>query len=78
MHKAILMVLLAVVSSSAFAEWVAIDTADGSTYYANPNTIRKSGNKVKIWAMVDYNSVQEDADVKHLSSKSQQEYDCKE
>jgi len=47
MYKVILMMLLAVVSSSAMAEWVEVDTSDDSTYYANPNTIRKSGNKVK-------------------------------
>jgi len=79
MHKAILMVLLAVVSSSAMAEWVAVGTAVGSTHYANPNTIRKSGNKVKMWSLIDFNSVQEvSADTKFLSQKTQQEYDCKE
>ena len=78
MYRAILVMLLAVVSSSAMAEWVAIAAADGIISYANPATIRKSGNKVKMWSLIDFNSVQEDAGDKFLSSKSQNEYDCKE
>ncbi len=78
MKKLLLIVLLAVVSSSAMAEWVAIGTADGTIYYANPNTIRKSGNKVKMWMLFDFNAVRETEGDKYLSSKAQYEYDCKE
>ena len=66
-------------SSSAMAEWVAIDTAVGSTYYANPNTIRKSGSKVKMWTLIDYNTTQVGGTGdKFLSLKFQDENDCKE
>ncbi len=78
MHKIILMMLLAVVSSSAMAEWVAIGTGDGFILYANPDTIRKSGNKVKMWSLTDYNFVREVGSEKFLSDKFQGEYDCKE
>jgi len=78
MKKLLLTLMLAVVSSSAMAQWVGIATTHGSIYYANPSTIRKSGNKVKVWTLIDFNSVQEDSGDKYLSSKSQEEYDCKE
>lgn len=71
--------LLAVASNNVMAEWVAVGTAVGSTYYVNPNTIRKSGNKVKMWTLIDYNSTQIGATGdKFLSLKFQEENDCKE
>jgi hypothetical protein len=78
MKKLLLTLMLAVVSSSAMAEWVAIGTTDNSTHYANPNTIRKSGNKVKIWTLTDFNAVEEHKGDKFLSIKAQEQYDCKE
>ena len=78
MHTAILMMLLAVVSSSAMAEWVELATTDISTFYVEPTTIRKSGNKVKMWVLENFNSVQEFSGDKYLSQKAQDEFDCKE
>jgi len=78
MHKAILMILLAVVSSSAIAEWIEIGATDNSTLYFDSNTIRKSGNKVKMWSLSDFNSVEEVSGDKFLSEMHQDEYDCKE
>jgi hypothetical protein len=46
MRRLILSVLLAVVSSSAAAEWVEVGRADTITAYADPATIRKAGNMV--------------------------------
>jgi hypothetical protein len=51
MHKTILMILLVVISSSEMAEWVFVtetEEEDFSTFYADPVTIRKSGNNVKM------------------------------
>jgi hypothetical protein len=79
MKKLLLALVLCIFNNSVMAEWSAIATAAGRIYYTNPNTIRKSGNKVKMWSLIDYNLVQEvSADIKFLSQKSQQEYDCKE
>jgi len=79
MKKLLLTLMLAILSSNTMAEWVAVGTAVGSTYYANPNTIRKSGNRVKMWTLVDYNSTQVDATgAAFLSLKFQEENDCKE
>lgn len=77
MKKLLLTLVLCVLNNSAMAQWSAIAT--GKIYYTNPNTIRKSENKVKMWSLIDYNLVQEiSANTKFLSQKSQQEYDCKE
>ena len=80
MHKVILMILLAVVSSSVMAEWVVISGIDdlGITVYADPSSIRKSGNKVKMWVLFDFSSVHEASGTKSLSSMVQDEFDCKE
>ena len=80
MHKAILIMLLALMSNSAVAEWVEVDTSRrvGLTTYADPNTIRKSGNKVEMWVLENFNSVQELSGDKYLSQKAQNEFDYKE
>lgn len=79
MRKSILIMLLAVVSSSAWAEWVEVSRNDTSTIYANPATIRKAGDIVKMWYLIDYRIIQgANVGSPFLSSKDQSEYDCKE
>ena len=78
MHKAILMMILAVMSSSATAKWTVVNENKEFIQYADLATIRKLGNKVKMWGLNDYKNVQEFAGDKFLSSKSQLEYNCKE
>jgi len=80
MYKAILMTLLAIVSSSAMAEWVYVTktekkTAEAFTAYADPTTIRKTGNRVKMWVLYDYKTVQK---LGVISAKQKNEYNCKE
>ena len=78
MHKAILMMLLAVVSSSAMAEWVKVSEDKLVTAYADPSTIRKLGDKVKMWALWDYSTAQEGDSKPYMSVRIQNEYNCKE
>ena len=80
MRKAILMMLLAVVSSSAMAEWVEVSGDEGGTFsvYANPATIRWTDHKVKMWDLYDYKTAKELAGKTFMSVESQSEYDCKE
>jgi len=78
MPKAILILLLAVVSNGAAAEWVNVSTDDsGSTIYADPSTIRKVGNRVKMWVLFDYRIATLDAGDKIMSKRKHEEYDCK-
>ncbi len=80
MRKTILMVLLAVVSNSAAAAWVEIGLGDDGTTiaYANPTTIRKAGNRVKMWVLLELKTAKPTAAGEpYRSSKMQNEYDCK-
>ena len=80
MRKAILMLLLAVVSSSAIAAWVKVgynDTLIYFDYYVDSATSR-DGSKVKMWDMKDFKTAQTATDgQKYRSVKLQREYDCK-
>jgi hypothetical protein len=79
MRKAILMMLLAVVSSSALAEWAEVFRDEAVTVYTDPATIRKAGNRATMWVLYDYKSVQSSNSSKpYRSSRKQSEYDCKE
>jgi len=80
MHKAILMMILAVMSSSAMAEWVEISDNEtiGVTVYVDPTTIRKKGNKVKLWQLYDYKTSRKLGTENYLSVKEQREFDCEE
>jgi len=63
------------------AEWIkaTTDTDKEFVVFYDPTTIRKkSGNKVKMWIMYDYQKLQGKAGVRSMSTKVQQEYDCKE
>lgn len=77
-RKANLMMLLAVVSSSAAAEWVEVGSSETSTLYADPTTIRRAGNLVKMWNLIDSKTPMKLRGMPYLSSRVQQQYDCKE
>ena len=79
MGKALMMVLLAVVSSSAVAEWVEIGGNESATAYADRATIEKAGNLVKMWDLLDFKVTQaRPYGTPYRSQKTRQEYDCKE
>ena len=76
MHKVILILLPALLSSNAMAEWVKFGTVnDGNiTFYADPSTVRKNGERVRMWVLQDYLTAQ--SGHHFLSARSQSEYDC--
>jgi hypothetical protein len=87
MHKVILMMLLAVISSSATAVWTKIvdakDNTDGpnqgSLYsvFVDRDTMRNSNDLIKIWELYNYQTVQQgDGVTPYLSLKVRTEYDC--
>lgn len=79
MHRIILMVLLAVVSSKAMSEWISVGSNANFTSYVDPATISKEGDKVKMWHLFDYSKPHGDAsEAKYLSMKVQDENDCKD
>ena len=79
MRKAILMALLALVSVCAMAEWVPVTSTSTFDSYADPSTIRKSGNIVQMVRLTSFKSQEKTVtNVPYFSEKTQSEYDCKE
>lgn len=79
MRKAVLMMMLAGISSNAMAKWVEVGSEhDVVSTYADPGTIRKEGNTVKLWTLTDRKSPRTIAGATHLSMKLHEEYDCKQ
>ena len=78
MRKAILMLLLFVMSSSAAAAWVLAGRNEITSAYADPASIRRTGDMVRMWDMFDLKTARELDKKPYLSMKREVEYDCKE
>tara|TARA_B100000686_G_scaffold201488_1_gene208402 strand:+ start:5650 stop:6048 length:399 start_codon:yes stop_codon:yes gene_type:complete len=81
MKKLLLVLVLFVISSHAIAGWNKVDTNNqiGLTVYAaDPSTIVKSGDKVEMWVLYDYETARTNARKPYLSIRGQWRYDCKE
>ena len=82
MRKAILFLMLAVMSNSAVAEWVMVGNInDEETFYCNPSSILRAGDRVKLSCLHDYNEAQLRPyegmqDLPFLSILEQRQYDC--
>lgn len=78
MFRAVLLLLAMIfVTNSALAEWVAIAESDSGISLIKTESIRKSGSKVKLWALDDMASPVEMSDGEYRSSMTQIEFDCK-
>ena len=80
MKRLIVMTLLVLSSSPAYAEWVKVSDSDeaGKTVYVDPATIRRNSNLVTMWQFYDYKTVQTVAGIGFLTVKEQWEFDCAE
>ena len=77
--KILIAALLAVFSTSVMAEWTWVGGNERSSAYADFSTIRKSGDRVKMWNLYDLKVAgRGDDDRRFLSTSAQFEYDCKE
>ena len=80
MKKLFPTLILALISTSAMAEWTVI--GDGRdfpvTYYLDFKTINKQGQNVKVWELMNFDTPQEFKGTtwKYLSSRLQIEFDC--
>lgn len=74
-----LLMLLAVVSNSALAEWVKVYGNDKVVAFADPSTFHKRGNIVKISSLFDFRAgnVLSDGD-SYLSVLRETEFNCKD
>jgi len=75
----LLITLLLLSSDPAYAEWMSLGASDsGTTVYADPATMRRERDVVKMLVLFDFKAKQTKADVSYLSAKAQMEYDCAE
>ena len=68
MTPLLLIILLLLSSSPAYAEWVKVGEDDSYTAYIDPDTIRHKGNRVKVWRLFDHTTIQTVAGKSYLSS----------
>jgi hypothetical protein len=76
--KKIVVLLLLMVSANVFAEWTPVGVNSDMTVYADSGTIKKKGNKVKMWSLNDLKTVKKIANDRYWSIASHQENDCEE
>lgn len=80
MKYVLLLVLPLLLSSGpAYAEWVRLnENEEGTTVYVDPDTIRRKGDRVKMWELYDYKTALNTASGPSSSNRQQSEYDCPE
>jgi hypothetical protein len=92
MRKAILMLLLAVASGNAAAQWVdwfvpksnvsqwvVANSNEAITIYADTGTIRRTGKLAYMWDLTDMQAGKVlGAEKRSMSFKKEQEYDCEQ
>ena len=75
-----LITLLFLNSVPAYAEWVVVEETPGlRTVYVDPDTIRREGNLVMLWQLMDFKCMQGNrSPSRFLSTKTQMQFDCAE
>ncbi len=77
MRSIVLMLVLGIAGCTDNPGWVKIDDRDTITVYIDPATIRREENRVRMWSMSDHKTAQVTIGKRHLSQKTQSEFDCK-
>jgi|SRR5688572_3041314 hypothetical protein len=77
MTRLLLFILLFLNVGLAFADWMSLGESDsGTTVHADPTTIRREGDLVKMWVLFDFKTVRTKEGVSYSSAKAHMEYDC--
>jgi Surface-adhesin protein E len=76
MSRIFLMLLLVIVSGNALAEWINVGGNEYSTIFADPASILRVGNIVKMPSLFDTDIAQVAGSISFMSSKTLDEYDC--
>jgi len=73
------LLVFVMIASPAWAGWEHVaQEEDGARFLIDYETIRKDANMVKFWQLVNYQAPQILGELKYLSTRSRQEYDCKQ
>lgn len=76
--KKLLLTMLLLVATTASAEWTIVSGSHEFLSYMDMGTIRRNGNFVKIWGLLDHFKEKTQGTIVYLSEKTLEEYDCKE
>lgn len=78
MKKIVIALTLIIMTTNANAEWAIYSTAKQGVLFYDKHTIKRNGDKVKVWEYVNYNLESEtDPDLlKYASHRSLVEIDC--
>lgn len=74
--KVILMFMIVFMSNAAIASLYKVTSNEEAIIYADPSSIQKSGDLVKMWEVTDFKKKSNND--KYLSVKSLHEFDCKQ
>ena len=87
MKRSVLFIIFTIFSGSAVADWTllssdtvrteGVDAGRGVKTFINKKSISKSGDRATMYSLSDYESPVSFGGKEHLSSKSLDEYDCK-
>ena len=75
-YVSLFIALLVLSNRPAYAEWMEVGITDEAMVYADPDTIQRKGDVVKMWYLHDFKTTQTVLKKSYLSSRSQDEYDC--
>lgn len=64
-------------AESHTAKWTGVGGTESQNFYADLTTIRKTGNRVKMWSLLDLKVADTTLSKPYLSMKMHNEYDCK-
>lgn len=80
MPRAIWIVLLAMVSGNAMADWIKVNENSEFTTYGNRATISTKGHVASMWSMYDFQTVQTllSDSANYNSTQQLSSYDCRD
>jgi hypothetical protein len=73
--KKLFLVFVMLLSGSAWAEWVELNETEDTTFFYDPDTIRKDGNMRRVWRLQNLKQLNENG---VMSRRIRVEYDCKQ
>lgn len=77
MLRILLLVLMAIASFHASAAWEQVSQSAAGVVYIDPTTITRDGNRVTMWAMIDYKTIPA-LHEPYKSFKQHYQFDCEE
>ena len=80
MRRLILIIFLVLSGGPVYAEWVEVSANKnaGVIAYADPDTIRRKGDLVKMWSLFDLHTTHTAGGNSYSSIKALHKYDCAE